>query len=238
MAGNQMNTTVQPNLPLDLSFEHSEISLRQFFEERLARPLSLVLTDNSTSMLSARTREGVLHVRLHRMFMAADSGVLEEIVAFLKTRRAAMPSFRKYIRDHRELLGQKRPNSVARTTKGKFHDLQELYDEINTRYFDGAVKAGITWGTSCGRYSVRKRTLGSYSERSNTIRINPVLDRRPVPRYYVAFVVYHEMLHAALGVARKGARRSVHPPEFRRREKLFQDYDKAVSWERGRYISW
>ncbi|MDH4161698.1 MAG: SprT-like domain-containing protein [Nitrospirota bacterium] len=229
-----MNKDITTNLPLNLRFEHSESSLRQFFEERLARPVSLVLTGNSTSMLSARIRDGILLVRLHRLFVVVDSGVLDEIVEFLKSRRAAMPRFRKFIRDHREELAKKRPNRVFLVAQGKFHDLRELYDEINARYFGGAVTAAVTWGTSSARGAVRKRTLGSYSERSNTIRINPVLDRRPVPRYYVAFVVYHEMLHAALGISRASGRRSVHSPEFRRREKLFHDYDNAVVWERGR----
>lgn len=229
-----MNTDLTANFTQNLSFAYSESSLRQFLEERLARPVSLVLTDNSTSMLSARSRDGVLRVRLHRMFTAADGRVLDEIVAFLKTRRVVMPWFRKFIRDHRDELGKKRPNSVALATQGEFHDLGALFSEINTRYFGGTVTAGITWGTSCVRYAVRKRTLGSYSERSNLIRISPVLDRRAVPRYYVAFVVYHEMLHAALGIVRKGERRSVHPAEFRKREKLFEDYAKARAWERTR----
>ena len=81
---------------------------------------------------------------------------------------------------------------------------------------------------------VRKRTLGSYSERSHTIRINPVLDKRTVPCYVVAYVVYHEMLHAAMGISRHGGRRIVHSREFRRKEKLFKEYEKAMAWERMR----
>ncbi len=94
------------------------------------------------------------------------------------------------------------------------------------------INAAITWGAKSPRWAVRKRTLGSYSERSNTIRINPVLDRKTVPRYYVAFVVYHEMLHAAIGLLLQGKRRSVHSREFRKRERLFKDYERAVAWER------
>ena len=66
------------------------------------------------------------------------------------------------------------------------------------------------------------------------IRINPVLDRKTVPRYFVAFIVYHEMLHASLGALLKGTRRNVHSREFRKREKLFKDYENAMAWERGK----
>ena len=218
---------------LALSFHHSEASLQQHLEECLNRPVALVFTGNSTSMLSARRDDGVLRVRLHRMFLHADSRVMNEIVSYLKNKRGAMTHFRSFVRDNREQLKIKPPKKVPVKTAGKFHDLSGLYDEINQEYFGGMVNAVITWGTRSPRYAVRKRTLGSYSERSHTIRINPVLDKKTVPRYYVAFIVYHEMLHAALGISIQGKRRSVHSGEFRKREKLYTDCEKAMAWESG-----
>ena len=225
------NTTA---LQLALLFCHTEDSLGRHLEERLNRPVSLVLTENSSSMLSARMRDGVLCVRLHRMFMSADDQVIEEIVAFLKRRKASMPRFREFVRGNREHLQNRPPNRITEKTLGKIFDLRELYCEINEEYFGGMIDAGITWGSRSPRSAVRKRTLGSYSDRSNTIRINPVLDRKAVPRYYIALVVYHEMLHAATGILLQGKRRSVHSREFRKRERLFKDYERAMAWERGR----
>jgi hypothetical protein len=211
-----------------------ENHLKQYLEECLDRPVSLVLTKNSTSMLSARMQDGVLRVRLHRMFLNAGIRVMSEIALYLKNRRGAMPHFRGFIRDNREQLSLKPPKKVLARTAGKFHDLCGLYDEINKEYFGGTINAAITWGTRSPRYAVRKRTVGSYSERSNTIRINPVLDRKTVPRYYVALIIYHEMLHAAMGTPFRGKRRSVHSGEFRKREKLFKNYEKAMAWEGGK----
>jgi hypothetical protein len=219
---------------MDLLFSHTDRSLKLYLEERLDRPVSLVLTENSTSMLSARMHAGVLRVRLHRMFLNADSRVMSEIASYLKNRRGALPHFRRFIRDNREQLSLKPPKKVPVRTAGKFHDLCGLYDEINKEYFGGAINAAITWGTRSPRYAVRKRTVGSYSERSNTIRINPILDKKTVPRCYVALIVYHEMLHAAMGTPLRGKRRSVHSREFRQREKLFKDYEKAMAWEGGK----
>jgi hypothetical protein len=219
---------------LTLPFHHSEISFRQYLEESLNKPVSVVLTGNSTSMLSARIYDGVLRVRLHRMLLNADNRVMNEIISYLKNNRGVMPHFRSFVRDNREQLRVKPLKRVPVRTAGKFHDLCGLYDEINKEYFGGMVNAVITWGSRSLRYAVRKWTLGSYSERSHTIRINPVLDKKTVPRYYVAFVVYHEMLHAALGISIQGNRRSVHSREFRKREKLFKDCEKAMAWESGR----
>jgi hypothetical protein len=219
------------DMQLALPFAPTGHSLRRTLEERLGRPVSLALTDNSTTVLSCRIRDGVLAVRLHRMFLSADSRVIGEIVAYLRDRRGAMPHFRSFLRANREALRQKPAKKVAVRTRGRHHDLAELYDEINREYFNGRVSAAITWGSRSPRSAVRKRTVGSYSERSNTIRINPVLDRKDVPAFYVAFIVYHEMLHADMGTALRGKRRSVHPREFRRRERLFREYEKAAAWE-------
>jgi predicted metal-dependent hydrolase len=229
-----MNRDLTANLALPFTVGHTESSLRRYLEESLGWPVSLVLTDNSTSMLSARVRDGVLRVRLHRMFTAAGSQVIEEIVSFLSNRKSAMPCFRIFVRDHREQLRKKPPNRVLARTRGRFYDLREFYQELNEEYFNNMINAVITWGSSNSRDLVRKRTLGSYSGRSHTIRINPVLDKRTVPRSVVAFVVYHEMLHAAIGISRQGGRRTVHSREFRKRERLFKDYEKAMAWERMR----
>jgi len=223
-----------PNLALPIPLGPAGSPLHRYLEERLNRPVSLLLTDNSTSMLSARVRDGILCVRLHRMFAAAGSQVIDEIVSFLSNRKGAMPCFRRFVRDRGEQLRKRPPNRVPVKTRGRVYDLREFYQELNEEYFGGMINAAITWGSSRSRNLVRKRTLGSYSERSHTIRINPVLDKRTVPRSVVAYVVYHEMLHAAIGVSRQGGRRCVHSREFRNRERLFKDYEKAMAWERMR----
>ena len=215
-------------------YGHSENTLKRHLEERLGRPLVLVLTENASTMLSVRLHDGVPRIRLHRMFLNAGNEVLDEIASYMKKSKASMPLFRSFVRENREWLAIKPPKKVPLKTAGTYHDLRELHDAVNKEYFNGTIDAAITWGSRSPRSSVRRRTLGSYSERSHIIRINPVLDRKAVPRYFVAFIVYHEMLHAFLGTQPAGTRRSVHSREFRKQEKLFHEYEKAMAWERGR----
>ena len=66
------------------------------------------------------------------------------------------------------------------------------------------------------------------------IRINPQLDAKKVPSYYMEFLVYHEMLHADIGIKNKNNRRIVHSGEFKKREKEFKQYEKAIEWEKKR----
>ena len=142
---------------------------------------------------------------------------------------------RKLIRDHSHRLKKKPPKRMHPVTRGKQYDLRELFDRINDEYFDGRVSAEITWGGRAARRAVKRRTLGSYSAANGTIRINPLLDSRRIPEYFLELVIYHEMLHADMGIAPGNGRRSVHSPEFRKREKLFIHYEKAIHWEKNRW---
>ena len=111
------------NEQLALSFNHTDNSLKQYLEECLNRPVSVVLTGNSTTMLSARMRDNVLRLRLHRMFLTADGRVVNEIVSYLKNRRGAMPYFRSFIRDNRAQLSLKPPKKITVRSVGKYFSL-------------------------------------------------------------------------------------------------------------------
>ena len=219
-------------LPLPLS--HDEDSLGDYLRKITGKSISLKITDNSASMLSLKTKGRIVDVRLHRMFLNAGNDVIEEIAQFIKNRKARTPLIRDFIKKNSNCLKKKPPQKLSINTQGKYYDLREIYSKVNSEYFNGRVSASITWGTKSPRYAVRKRTLGSYSGHTNTIRINPILDKKSVPLYFVEFIVYHEMLHADIDVETKNGRRSVHSREFRRREKLFKYYERVVAWEKGK----
>ena len=91
----------------------------------------------------------------------------------------------------------------------------------------------ITYGPAPRARKPRKSIkMGSYSADARVIRIHPALDQREVPRYFVAWIVFHEMLHHVYKV-RRGAdgRRCVHPPEFLAHERRFRDFRRAQEWE-------
>jgi hypothetical protein len=225
-----MRTVEQLSLPLTRDTVH----LRDYFQGVACRPVSLFITDNSTSMVSVREKGKALIVRLHRMFLDAGDDVITEIAKFLKHRKGETPLLRKFLGQNSHRIKKSSPRKTTVKTEGKYHNLDELFHSLNSEYFDGRVSASITWGTRNLRYAVRKRTLGSYSRNSNIIRINPVLDRKGVPRYFIEFVAYHEMLHADMGMSEKNGRRSVHPREFKERERLFRHFKKAMAWEKGK----
>ena len=93
----------------------------------------------------------------------------------------------------------------------------------------GDRKASVVVGRHSRPRSERRGTikLGSYSATERLIRVHPVLDRDWVPRYFVSFIVYHELLHHVI----PARDRSLHPPELLRREREFRHYERALAWE-------
>ena len=75
--------------------------------------------------------------------------------------------------------------------------------------------------------------MGSFAVEDRLIRIHPVLDHPSVPDYFVAWIVFHEMLHGKYEVVRKGDRRCFHTKEFVAEERTFRDYHRACVWERS-----
>jgi predicted metal-dependent hydrolase len=219
---------------LSLQFSNSKDTLKDSLEKMTGKSVSLTLTDNSTNVLSIRTKGNLVSVRIHWMFLNADDEVIREMASFIKTRKCRTPLIRKFISENQTCLKKREQNSrqLSIHTKGRFHNLREIFDNLNNEYFGGRITAPIGWGKGNARRAVRNRTLGSYCGHSDTIRINPVLDRRNVPRYFIRYVVYHEMLHSDVEEERKNGRRSVHTSKFRKLERLFKDYEKAVLWEK------
>jgi hypothetical protein len=113
---------------------------------------------------------------------------------------------------------------------GVHHDLREHLAEQNRLWFDGGFKGRIGW-SRMNRGQVRKRIrLGSWTEQHRLIRIHPALDSSEVPSFVLAFVVFHEMLHAMIEIEQRGSRRNVHGAKFRALEVSHPDHDRAEEW--------
>ena len=212
-------------------------ALAQRLGEILDQPISsLVLTENKTRIVSARQNGEGLDVRIHRCFVDAPTETLRHVADFLGSttgaaRRWALAGIREHFDRHREARRRRRRLDPV----GEFFDLDELRDDINRRYFDGALDLQITWGRRLSErrkgargYSVR---LGAFHNDDGLVRIHRSLDREGVPLYVLESVVYHEMLHAVVPVVKhRGERRRIHTMEFRRRERLFERHREAERW--------
>lgn len=214
----------------------------------------LVLTDNQSRIVSARPAKGGigngdLDVRIHRCFAGAPEATLRSVAAFLQSERRG-PTRLRALRTIREHFAAQTPGPRERSKRrpklrpaGEIYDLREMRDAVNRAYFGGELEVAITWGRALPgqlgpwRPARRRRRrcgfsiqLGSYEERRQLVRIHRCLDRVDVPRFVVESVVYHEMLHAAVPPVVRNGRRSIHTPEFKRRERLFRHHRPAARW--------
>jgi len=214
---------------------------RQALERKLAAafpgPVNLSITDNRQSIISHEIESGVLRARIHHMFLDAPPRVVDALVRYIaKGDPKASVLVGEYIEANAGRLAR-RSRQVPLVTNGKRHDLLEILADVNDRYFDGQINVLITWGHAerRGRRENPRRTikLGSYNQVDRLIRVHPAIDRNWVPRYFVAYIVYHELLHHVMPATRGSGRRMLHPPEFLAREKEFRHYERAIGWEKG-----
>ncbi len=106
---------------------------------------------------------------------------------------------------------------------GVSHDLAEAFDRVNAAYFAGEMsRPRLTWSRR-----VTGRKFGHFDFAGDTVMISMTLDAPQIPSYVVDFVVYHELLHKALGVHWRNGRGAAHTPEFRRRERQFHQFSSA-----------
>jgi hypothetical protein len=236
--GAQLRLVFPSSSPRLFVHEGSRQALERKLNGAFLGPVILSITDNRHSIITHRIKGGILHARIHHMFLDAPASVVDSLVRYVtRDDRDASAILGDYIDANGFRLVRRKRNAPL-VTKGKTHDLLPLFNDLNDRYFDGAVNALITWGKRPTRSDGPRKTikLGSYSLVDKLIRVHPSLDRKWVPRYFVAYIVYHEMLHHVIPGSRGLGRVNLHPPEFKAREPEFRHYVRAIGWEK-RHVS-
>jgi predicted metal-dependent hydrolase len=217
--------------------------LRRLNRYAAGRLRDLKLTDNRRTILSVRpaTDRARLELRIHRSFLEASEEVVRAVAEFVESKKGSERA-RQALVTIREHFSQYRGTGIRRKPvlrpEGATLDLRQVVDDLNRRYFEGRLAVDITWGRSstgasghrCQRGRTASLQLGSYSYEDNLIRLHRVLDDPGVPRHVVEAVVHHELLHADMPPEIHNGRRYFHTPEFRRRERLFRQLDRANTW--------
>lgn len=212
--------------------------LQRRLKSRMRARVLVEIHDNTHTMVTFTKDKGVWRLRLHHMFLGASDEVLTALADFVRFGEAdASVQLDKYIDRNKALVRKLPPEQLRRRlkieTRGGTHDLAQIFEALNARYFRDRVSATITYGPAPKvRLPRRSIKMGSYSADSKVIRIHPALDQPKVPRYFVEWIVFHEMLHHVHRVRRgDDGRRCVHPPEFMEAERKFHDYQRAQRWE-------
>ncbi len=222
---------VASEAPLAPRSETAPEHLAEFLLAVVEKPIRLTITDNRRTMMTSKLSRGTLHLRLHHMFLRAPQDVWDALALYLSDMDRDGRAGRLLDRFIEANMDQVR-RAVGRLQPiGRVHDLQPIFDRLNQEFFHGASNARVTWGRPGSRRYRRSIQLGCYVADDDLIRMHPCLDQSFVPEFYVAWVMFHEMLHEAYGVEEVNGRRHVHPPEFLALEQTYPDYDRARAWE-------
>jgi hypothetical protein len=209
--------------------------MADYLSSRCRQEVRVFFTDNTSTIISVK-RAPSYQVRLHHMFAGAPEKVLNALAIYLKWPRHKVSNtiLSDYITENTHLIRKRPPGKRPLCTKGEHYDLKEIYKLLNSRYFDGTVRAPITWGR---RYRGRRRSsirFGCVEPDTGTIRINPSLDQAFVPRYFVEYIVFHEMLHCTMESQRTPSGRMMsHHARFRQKEREFPQYEEALRWQKA-----
>jgi len=229
-------------LNLSVPIALTEIFEQEYRELRPRAPIPVLdirfrrFTSLNTTI---RLREGRLHVRLSDLLEHAPESVHRAIAHILLAKlykklpiaRAHADRYRRYVSSEAvarqaEHIRQTRGRKTILTAKGRYYDLDEVFESLNARFFHGLLgRPLLTWSAHHAR-----RMLGHYDAAHNTIMVSLVFDRPETPRCAVEYLLYHEMLHLKHPVKVKAGRRCVHSKAFQAEERLFPELDQAKAY--------
>lgn len=182
-----------------------------------------------------RVRDGRLVVGLSDMLEGAPRSVLEAIAFILLAKLYGKPVPKQHQLRYRQFVNRRsvrrQVHAVRRARgrkqmdrpQGECYNLEQLFDELNERYFEGQLgRPRLSWSRTNARAS-----LGHYDPAHHVIVLSRIFDRPGVPRFLVEYLLYHEMLHIKHPVVHRRSRRSFHPAEFRAEEKRFPRFREA-----------
>lgn len=228
---------------MDISFSAFQPQLENWLKHCLNKNVKITWTKNKNSIFSFKRNKGIknflqsnFELRIHEAFKEAPEKIWIAVVIYLSSTEKELKS--SDLKSVMQVLDQfisgiQHHLQTTFKVKGQFFDLSELFEILNKKYFNDECTAKITWRK---RSSPKRRkksiTLGNYSHSGHLIRINPVLDQEWIPVEYVSYVIFHEMLHAQLGVEIKNGRKNAHTPEFKAIERTFPYFDECMQWEK------
>src|SRR3984885_5620594 len=140
-AGVQLRLVFPSASPRLFVHEGARQSLERKLRVAFPGPVVLSITDNRHSIITHRVQRGTLHARVHHMFLDAPALVVDALVRYVtRGDRDASATLGDFIEVNGFRLARRKRNAPL-VAKGRHHDLLELFNGINERYFGGSVNA-------------------------------------------------------------------------------------------------
>jgi hypothetical protein len=185
-----------------------------------------------------RLRQGRVYARVSDILRHSPRETLYALARILvaKLYRVKVPkefalAYREHtldpaVLDAAETARRKRGYKLTTSPRGKVYDLEEVFSDLNARYFVGELqRPALSWSAQKTR-----RVLGHHDHIHDAIVISRTLDSPRIPRFVVEYVLYHEMLHVKHPPRRASGRTLYHSRQFRDDERRFEQFDDALKF--------
>jgi hypothetical protein len=185
-----------------------------------------------------RLRQGRVLARVSDILKGSPREVLFSLACILvaklyrlKTPKAHERIYREHaldppILDASQATRRRRGHKITTSPRGKAHDLDELFTQLNVLYFGGQLeRPTLSWSRR-----QTHRVLGHHDHVHRAIIVSSTLDDPSIPRFVVEYVLYHEMLHVKHPARLVSGRTVYHGRAFREDERLFERFDEALKW--------
>ncbi len=185
-----------------------------------------------------RLRRGRVYARVSDILRHSPREVLYALacilVAKLYRQRVASEHERTYreytsrasVLEASEATRRTRGYKITTSPVGKVYDLNEMFADLNARYFANELERPVL------SWSLRRtgRVLGHHDHVHGAIIISRTLDDANIPRFVVEYVLYHEMLHVKHPQRVESGRTIFHSRRFREDERRFERFEEALGW--------
>jgi predicted SprT family Zn-dependent metalloprotease len=179
---------------------------------------------NTTTLYRLSPRTGSVWLTAHEAFVGAPEHVLRALVRLgvpysrKRLHRAQVTTYTETAEFRSALEVLDRFNRPAEDAgRGRHKDLAPIFARVNHAYFEGRMaRPHLAWSRR-----ILRQEFGRYEASRDTVMLNRALDAPDVPELALEYVVYHELLHKALGVRVQAGRRQVHNRAFRDAERRF-----------------
>lgn len=203
-------------------------------ENDLKKSVKLRINNNRSTMLSVKWSPDCTEVSIHRLFENAPANVMDSLACYIrqKGKKTISWNIKSFIKDNLSKLDHtSHLKKMALEVEGNTYNLRSLLDSVNEEYFDSQLDLNITWYAQRKKKNRSQITFGLYHEPLKLIKINKFLDNPKIPKYFLRYVIYHEMLHNVCPpyYDEKGRHR-IHNREFKALESKFTDYHMAQAW--------
>lgn len=207
----------------------------KFLENQAGKRLQIKINDNRSTMLSVKWEPDRTKVSLHHMFLGAPQNVMVELACYLRGgHKSISPSIKAYIEAGLQKLDYSSQMDLGMLdVAGNHYNLKEIFDDLNEEYFGGQLRLHLTWFGKNNPPTTRRITFGLYYDPLKLIKISRFLDNPRIPKYFLEFVVYHEMVHSVCPayVDERGTKH-IHGKKFREREAEYRHFQQAQKWMR------